>query len=131
MSTSLSTNFGESASTSARSTLSARMRAAGFEEVDMQGHPFVTDDLSKETYAGALVPLMADFVGTDEAEGWAAEQRQLAALSLDLLSVTSGGKAPALSRRQPEIDRVAPTDLRTNMPDQERTAACVNRSSAT
>jgi ubiquinone/menaquinone biosynthesis C-methylase UbiE len=59
-------------------TLSARMRAAGFEDVDMQGHPFVTDDLSKETYAGSLVPLMADFVGTDEAQGWAAEQRQLA-----------------------------------------------------
>jgi arsenite methyltransferase len=59
-------------------TLSARMRAAGFEEVDMQGHPFVTDDLSKETYAGSLVPLMADFVGTDEAQSWAAEQRRLA-----------------------------------------------------
>jgi hypothetical protein len=59
-------------------TLSARLRAAGFEDVQMQAHPFVTDDLSKETYAGALVPLMADYVGTDEAEDWAAEQRQLA-----------------------------------------------------
>jgi arsenite methyltransferase len=59
--------------------LSARMRAAGFEEVEMQGHPFVTDDLSEETYAGALVPMMADYVGTDEAVEWAEEQRQLAA----------------------------------------------------
>ncbi len=33
----------------------------------MQGHAFVTDDVTEETYAGALMPLMADFVGTDEA----------------------------------------------------------------
>jgi arsenite methyltransferase len=59
-------------------TLSARMRAAGFEEVEMQGHAFVTDDVSDESYAGALVPLMADFVGTDEARAWAEEQRRLA-----------------------------------------------------
>lgn len=58
--------------------LSARMRAAGFQDVEMQGHAFVTDDLTEETYAGALVPLMAGFVGTDEAQDWAAEQRQLA-----------------------------------------------------
>ena len=59
-------------------TLSAQMRAAGFEDVAMQGHTFATDDLSKETYAGALVPLMAAYVGTDEAQNWAAEQRELA-----------------------------------------------------
>jgi arsenite methyltransferase len=59
-------------------TMSARMRAAGFEEVEMQGHAFVTDDVSDESYAGALVPLMADFVGTDEARAWAEEQRRLA-----------------------------------------------------
>jgi arsenite methyltransferase len=59
-------------------TLSARMRAAGFADVEMHAHPFVTDDLSEETYAGALVPMMAGFVGTDEAQDWAAEQRQLA-----------------------------------------------------
>jgi arsenite methyltransferase len=60
-------------------TLSARMRAAGFQDVEMQGHAFVTDDLSEETYAGALVPMMAGYVGTDEAREWAEEQRQLTA----------------------------------------------------
>jgi len=58
-------------------TLSARMRAAGFEDVEMQGHSFATGDVSEESYARALVPMMAGFVGTDEAQEWAAEQRQL------------------------------------------------------
>jgi len=43
----------------------------------MQGYAFVTDNLTEETYAGALVPLMAGFVGTDEAQDWASEQREL------------------------------------------------------
>ena len=58
-------------------TLSARMRAAGFRDVEMQGHTFATDDVSEESYAGALVPLMAAYVGTDEARDWAEEQREL------------------------------------------------------
>ena len=53
------------------------MREAGFEDVEMRGHAFVTDDVTDETYAGALVPLMADYVGTDEAQAWADEQREL------------------------------------------------------
>jgi arsenite methyltransferase len=59
--------------------LSAELRAAGFQEVEMQGHAFVSDDVSDESYAGALVPLMADYVGTDEAQDWAREQRELQA----------------------------------------------------
>jgi arsenite methyltransferase len=59
--------------------LSAELRAAGFEDVEIQGHAFVTDDVTDETYAGALMPLMADFVGTDEAEAWAREQSDLQA----------------------------------------------------
>ena len=59
--------------------LSAELRAAGFEDVEMQGHAFVTDDLTDESYAGALVHLMADYVGTDEAQEWAEEQRELRA----------------------------------------------------
>ena len=59
--------------------LSAELRAAGFEDVEMQGHAFVTDDLTDESYAGALVHLMADYVGTDEAQEWAEEQRELQA----------------------------------------------------
>jgi arsenite methyltransferase len=60
-------------------TLSAQMRAAGFEGVEMEGHAFTTNDLTVETYAGGVASLMADFVGTDEAEDWAKEQRDLQA----------------------------------------------------
>jgi arsenite methyltransferase len=60
-------------------TLSAQLRAAGFEEVELEGHAFATDDVSEESYAGALIPLMAEFVGTDEAREWAEEQRELQA----------------------------------------------------
>lgn len=58
-------------------TLSSQLRSAGFADVEMRGHAFVTDDLTDESYAGALVPLMADYVGTDEAQEWAQEQREL------------------------------------------------------
>jgi SAM-dependent methyltransferase len=60
-------------------TLSARMREAGFEGVSMEGHAFATNDVTEDTYAGALLPLMTAFVGTDEAPEWADEQRELQA----------------------------------------------------
>jgi arsenite methyltransferase len=58
-------------------TLAARMREAGFEDIEMEGHAFATSNVTDETYAGALVPLMAAYVGTDEAQEWADEQREL------------------------------------------------------
>jgi arsenite methyltransferase len=58
-------------------TLAPRMREAGFEDVQMQGHAFATADVDADSYAGALVPLMTDYVGTDEADEWAEEQREL------------------------------------------------------
>jgi ubiquinone/menaquinone biosynthesis C-methylase UbiE len=60
-------------------TLSAGMRAAGFADIGMQGHAFVTNDVTEETYAGGLLPLMADYVGTEEALEWAREQGDLRA----------------------------------------------------
>jgi arsenite methyltransferase len=60
-------------------TLAARMREAGFRDVEMTAHAFATCDVDDESYAGALIPLMADFVGTDEAREWADEQRELQA----------------------------------------------------
>jgi len=60
-------------------TLSPQMRAAGFEDVQMEGHAFATNDLTEDTYAGGLLHLMADYVGTDEAQAEAAEQRDLQA----------------------------------------------------
>lgn len=79
-------------------TLSARMREAGFEDVEMQGHAFATDDVTEESYAGALVPLMADYVGTDEAQAWADEQRSLQARGESYFACTQfcfTGRRPA------------------------------------
>jgi len=59
-------------------TLSAQLRAAGFEDVEMEGHAFTTNAITEETYAGAMVALVAGYVGTDEAQDWLAEQRELA-----------------------------------------------------
>ena len=60
-------------------TLSAQLRAAGFEDVELTGHAFATDDVAAETYAGGVMKLMADYVGGDEARAWAEEQRELQA----------------------------------------------------
>jgi arsenite methyltransferase len=58
-------------------TLAARMREAGFEDVELEGHAFATADVTDQTYAGALIPLMVDYVGTAAAQEWADEQREL------------------------------------------------------
>ncbi len=63
--------------------LSGRLRAAGFEDVAMEGHAFATDRASTESYGGFLVPfieqflLERDIVPEDEARAWASEQREL------------------------------------------------------
>jgi arsenite methyltransferase len=65
-------------------TLAAQMRAAGFEDVAVAGHSFATDEVNDESYAGALLALMTDYVaerpeiGPEVAAAWAAEQRELA-----------------------------------------------------
>ena len=64
-------------------TLSAQLRSAGFDDVEMEGHSFATDAVTSETYAGALLQLMEEYVarreeiGADEAAAWVAEQREL------------------------------------------------------
>jgi SAM-dependent methyltransferase len=59
-------------------TLAASMREAGFADVQMEGHAFTSIELDDESYVGSLMHLMADFVGTDEAPAWLAEQGELA-----------------------------------------------------
>lgn len=64
-------------------TLAPQLRSAGFEDVEVAGHAFVTVALDGETYGGAILPFIADFVpgrgGVTEAEAqaWLAEQREL------------------------------------------------------
>jgi arsenite methyltransferase len=61
-------------------SLSAGLRAAGFEDVRMEGHAFATAELSQETYGGAALPVIERYVreqGSDDVDAWAAEQRAL------------------------------------------------------
>jgi arsenite methyltransferase len=66
-------------------TLAPAMRAAGFEDVEMQGHAFATADVNEESYAGAVLGIVEGFIarrpelGADQAAAWAADQRELAA----------------------------------------------------
>ena len=63
-------------------TLSASMRAAGFEDVHMDAHAFATAELTPEAYGGAAIPVIERYVagrGVEEAGAWAAEQRELGA----------------------------------------------------
>jgi arsenite methyltransferase len=66
-------------------TLAPRLREAGFADVTMHGHPFATNALDPETYAGTITPLITQYAveqgGMDSAEAaaWKAEQDQLAA----------------------------------------------------
>jgi len=65
--------------------LGADLRAAGFVDVAVAGHSFATLDHDDETFAVAMLGMVADFVpgrgGVSEAEAsaWRAEQRDLAA----------------------------------------------------
>ena len=75
-------------------TLAGDLRRAGFEDVRVEGHVFATTDLDPETYGGANLPLIEDYVagrqGISEAEAasWASEQRELGARCEFFFSVT-------------------------------------------
>jgi arsenite methyltransferase len=64
-------------------TLAARLRSAGFEDVKMAAHPFVTIAFDGERYGPALIPFIGEFVAgrggvtEEEAQAWVAEQRAL------------------------------------------------------
>ncbi len=65
-------------------TLAARMRAAGFADVRLQGYSFATIEFDPEAFGVAMMGLIGDFVRgrggvtEEEAEAWAAEQADLA-----------------------------------------------------
>lgn len=64
--------------------LAPRMREAGFEDVRAEGHTFATIEGDPESYGGANVSVVENYVaahediGPDEATAWAREQRELA-----------------------------------------------------
>jgi arsenite methyltransferase len=66
-------------------TLTAQLRAAGFDDVRVDGHVFANNDFSPESYLAATLPLIEDYlvgsgtIDVDEAHAWAAEQRELGA----------------------------------------------------
>jgi len=65
-------------------TLAPRMRALGFEDVEMEAHAFATAAFTPDAYGSALLPLITEYLATvdgfgpAEAEAWADEQRLLA-----------------------------------------------------
>ena len=65
-------------------TLGLHLRAAGFTDVVVAGHSFATVDYDTETFAVAMLGMVADFVPGrggvtgDEVTAWVAEQRDLA-----------------------------------------------------
>jgi SAM-dependent methyltransferase len=75
-------------------TLSARLHAAGFEDVAMDAYAFATNELVPDSYGGFLVPFLEQFVldgevvGEDEASAWADEQRELGAAGEFFFCVT-------------------------------------------
>jgi arsenite methyltransferase len=64
-------------------TLAPRLRAAGFADVGMRAHPFVTIDFDPDSYGAALTPFIGSFVAgrqgitEAEAQAWVAGQREL------------------------------------------------------
>ena len=64
-------------------TLSSRLRSAGFTDVGVTGHAFVSTDADPQGFGGSLIPLIERFVAgrdgisADDARAWAEEQRQL------------------------------------------------------
>jgi SAM-dependent methyltransferase len=66
-------------------TLAASLRAAGFTDVRAQGHAFTTIELDEETYGGAMLGVVEQYLAgidelhREEVNAWAQEQRALAA----------------------------------------------------
>lgn len=64
-------------------TMASRLRTAGFDDVGVVGYSMTSTELTPDTTAGALLPLIADFVPghqgvtKDEAAAWVADQRDL------------------------------------------------------
>jgi arsenite methyltransferase len=91
-------------------TLTAKLRAAGFGDVRMEGHTFAANEFSPDSYGGALVPVLERYVagrgeiGEQELGAWVAEQRELGDRGEFYLACVQFGftatKPAALGRRR-------------------------------
>jgi ubiquinone/menaquinone biosynthesis C-methylase UbiE len=84
-------------------TLTAQLRAAGFEDIAVEAHAFVNNDFDPESYLAATLPLIEDYlvgsglISADEAHAWADEQRELGARGeyyVAVLQFCFGGRRP-------------------------------------
>jgi arsenite methyltransferase len=75
-------------------TLSADLRDAGFEDVQMEAHAFATNELIPDAYGGAMVSMLRSYVAgqggmsPEDANAWRDEQHALAAAGRFFFSVT-------------------------------------------
>lgn len=66
-------------------TLTTQLRSAGFDDVQLEGHTFATNEFVPDAYGGSVIPTIARFavgregITKDEAIAWEAGQRDLAA----------------------------------------------------
>jgi SAM-dependent methyltransferase len=64
-------------------TLGPQLRAAGLEDVRLEGHPFVATEFDRDRYGPATIPFIGNFVAgrqgltAEDAEAWVAGQREL------------------------------------------------------
>lgn len=66
-------------------TLAARLKSAGFEDIAAEAYSFITTEFTLESYGCSIMPSIARYVAgvdgitEDQAQSWAAEQRELGA----------------------------------------------------
>jgi arsenite methyltransferase len=68
-------------------TLTAQLRAAGFDEVEMEGHTFATNAFTPDSYGGALVPVLERYV-----RGGAVDDEELSAFVADQRALDERGE---------------------------------------
>jgi ubiquinone/menaquinone biosynthesis C-methylase UbiE len=74
--------------------LSAQLRDAGFDRIQMNAHAFATSELTPESYGGSLVGMVAGYladqgsISPQDLEAWQDEQRRLAADGRFYFSIT-------------------------------------------
>jgi ubiquinone/menaquinone biosynthesis C-methylase UbiE len=86
--------------------LAPALRAAGFEQVQMQAHSFASTDFDTQTYGVALLPVIRHFVAgrgdltEHDANAWAVEKQQLGERREYFFACTSSASRQRARRRE-------------------------------